>query len=65
MNKPNSVAAILERERETTVKEWLRRVNLLPTLTHIPLSDEERTLHLLRGHPKAANEGHLKTGQRK
>lgn len=46
MNKPNSVAAILERERETTVKEWLRRVNLLPTLTHIPLSDEERTLHL-------------------
>jgi hypothetical protein len=46
MNKPNSVATILERERETTVKEWLRRVNLLPTLNHVPLSDEERTLHL-------------------
>jgi len=46
MNKPNNVATILERERESTVKEWLRRVNLLPTLTHVAISDEERTLHL-------------------
>jgi len=46
MNKPNSVATILERERESTVKEWLRRANLLPTLTHVAISDEERTLHL-------------------
>jgi hypothetical protein len=44
--KPKSVATILERERETTIKEWLRRVNLLSTLTCIPLSDEDRTFHL-------------------
>src|ERR1700738_5313008 len=44
----NSVAAILEREREITIKEWLRRVNLLPELTCISLSDEDRTLHLPR-----------------
>jgi hypothetical protein len=46
--KPKSVATILERERETTIKEWLRRVNLLPTLTHIPLSDNDRSQHLPR-----------------
>jgi hypothetical protein len=44
--KSKSVATILEREHETTIKEWLRRVNLLSTLTCIPLSDEDRTLHL-------------------
>jgi hypothetical protein len=41
-----SVAAILERELEPTIKEWLRRVNLVPELTDIPLSDEDRTAHL-------------------
>jgi len=41
-----SVADILEREREPTIKEWLRRVNLVRELTDIPLSDEDRTGHL-------------------
>jgi hypothetical protein len=45
-SKPKSVATILDREREPTIKEWLRRVNLLSELTHIPLSDESRTFHL-------------------
>ena len=44
--KPTSVATILERETEPTIKEWLRRVNLLPAITHIPLSDEDRMVHL-------------------
>jgi hypothetical protein len=41
-----SVADILERELEPTIKEWLRRVNLVPELTDIPLSDADRTSHL-------------------
>jgi hypothetical protein len=41
-----SVADILERELEPTIKEWLRRVNLVPELTDIPLSDVDRTSHL-------------------
>jgi hypothetical protein len=41
-----SVAAILERELAPTVREWLRRVNLVPELTDIPLSDADRTCHL-------------------
>ncbi|HVR24171.1 MAG TPA: hypothetical protein VMU26_12730 [Candidatus Polarisedimenticolia bacterium] len=41
-----SVAAILERELGPTIKEWLRRVNLVSELTHIPLSDADRTSHL-------------------
>jgi hypothetical protein len=41
-----SVADILERELEPTIKEWLRRVNLVPELTDIPLSDADRTAHL-------------------
>jgi hypothetical protein len=44
--KPKSVATILERELDPTVKEWLRRVNLVPELTHVPLSDDDRTGHL-------------------
>jgi hypothetical protein len=44
--KTKSVAAILERELEPTIKEWLRRANLLPSLTHIPLSDDDRAVHL-------------------
>ena len=46
MKKPKSVASILDRELEPTIKEWLRRVNLLQALTLIPLSDEDRTFHL-------------------
>ena len=41
-----SVADILEREIKPTIKEWLKRVNLLPELTDIPLSDADRTGHL-------------------
>jgi hypothetical protein len=41
-----SVADILERELEPTIKEWLRRVNLVPELTGIPLSDADRAGHL-------------------
>ena len=44
--KIRSVADILERELEPTIKEWLRRVNLVPELTNIPLSDADRTVHL-------------------
>jgi hypothetical protein len=39
-------ADVLERELEPMTKEWLRRVNLLPELTDIPLSDADRTGHL-------------------
>jgi hypothetical protein len=41
-----TVADILERELQPTIKEWLRRVNLVPALTDIPLSDADRTGHL-------------------
>jgi hypothetical protein len=41
-----SVAAILERELAPTVREWLRRVNLVSELTDIPLTDAARTRHL-------------------
>jgi RsbRD-like negative regulator of sigma factor len=41
-----SVAAILERELEPIIKEWLRRVNLVSELTDTPLSDTDRTRHL-------------------
>jgi hypothetical protein len=46
LKKVASVADILEREIEPTIKEWLRRVNLVPELTDIPLSDADRTGHL-------------------
>jgi hypothetical protein len=41
-----SVADILERELAPTIKEWLRRVNLIPELITIALSDADRTVHL-------------------
>jgi hypothetical protein len=41
-----SVAALLERELDFTIEEWLKRVNLVPELTKIPLSDADRTGHL-------------------
>ncbi len=43
---PESVATILEREIEPSIIEWLRRVSLLPALTQIPLTDEDRSRHL-------------------
>jgi hypothetical protein len=46
MTKLNSVADILERELQPTIKEWLRRVKLVPALTKISLSDADRTGHL-------------------
>ena len=46
MKKIASAADILERELEPAIKEWLRRVNLVPELTAITLSDADRTGHL-------------------
>jgi len=46
MKKLTSVADILERECEPTIKEWLRRVNLVTELSDVPLSDADRTGHL-------------------
>jgi hypothetical protein len=46
LKKVASVADMLERELKPTIKEWLRRVNLVPELTHISLSDADRTGHL-------------------
>jgi len=46
LKKRSSVADILEREIEPTIKEWLRRVNLVPELTENKLSDADRTGHL-------------------
>jgi hypothetical protein len=46
LKKTDSVANILERELEPTIKEWLRRVNLVPDLIQVPLSDADRTGHL-------------------
>jgi hypothetical protein len=40
------VANILERELQPTIKDWLRRVNLVPALTKVPLSEADRTGHL-------------------
>ncbi len=40
------MATILGRELGPTVKEWLRRVNLVPSLVRVPLSDEDRAGHL-------------------
>ena len=44
--KLETVATILERELQPTIKEWLRRVNHLPVLTRISLNDEGRAGHL-------------------
>jgi hypothetical protein len=46
LKKISSVADVLERELAPTIKEWLRRVNLVPELTEIKLSDMDRTGHL-------------------
>src|SRR5216684_9234522 len=44
--KVASVATILKRELQPTIKEWLRRVNLVPELTDVALSNADRTGHL-------------------
>ena len=41
-----SVADILERELQSVIADWLRRVELEPDLKCIPLTFEERTGHL-------------------
>ena len=41
-----SVADILERELDHTIREWLRLVEAEPELVRIPLNFEERTGHL-------------------
>jgi hypothetical protein len=41
-----SVADILGRELEHTIQEWLKRVNKEADLTHVPLTNIERTGHL-------------------
>jgi hypothetical protein len=46
VKKLASVADVLEREIEATIKEWLRRVKMVPELVQLPLSDAERTGHL-------------------
>jgi hypothetical protein len=43
---PKSVADILERELQPTIKEWLRQVNQVSELTDLPLSDVDRADHL-------------------
>jgi len=41
-----TVADVLEQALEPTINDWQRRVNEVPTLTNIALSDEDRTGHL-------------------
>ncbi|HLK04692.1 MAG TPA: hypothetical protein VKT53_09650 [Candidatus Acidoferrum sp.] len=43
-----AVADILERELDSTIREWLSLVEKEPDLIHVPLSFEERTGHLPR-----------------
>src|ERR1022692_3758588 len=43
--KPESVASILEREIDNTIRDWLASVEQNAELTCIPLSREERTGH--------------------
>jgi hypothetical protein len=45
-NRVESVATIRERELVPTSREWLRRLNMVPELTRIPLSDADCTRHL-------------------
>src|SRR5713226_4050134 len=60
-----SVADVLERELQPTIREWLRLVNRVPELTAIPLTDADRTRHLpklycdLISRLRLANDAHL------
>ena len=48
--KAADVAFILERERDSTIKEWLKRVNLVADLTYI-LAEEALHSLLSQGAP--------------
>jgi CheY-like chemotaxis protein len=41
-----SVATVLKRETQSTIANWLERVNLCPEIVSVPLTDAERTAHL-------------------
>ena len=41
-----TVATILERATESTIREWFARIGMEPTLTSIPMTFEQRTFHL-------------------
>jgi hypothetical protein len=41
-----SVATVLKRELSATIHRWMKRVNEVPALTRIPLSDHDRAGHL-------------------
>jgi hypothetical protein len=41
-----SIADVLEREVESTIKYWLQRVNLIPAFANVPLSDVDRIGYL-------------------
>ncbi|TCK70881.1 hypothetical protein [Acidipila rosea] len=41
-----SVATILEAEAESTIAEWLERVQVEPRIVGIPMEDAERSAHL-------------------
>jgi hypothetical protein len=45
-----SVADVLEREVESTIKYWLQRVNLIPALVNVPISDADRIGYLPQLH---------------
>jgi len=45
-----SVADVLEREVEATIKDWLQRVNLVPALANVPLNDADHIGHLPQLH---------------
>ena len=44
--KLESVATILDREMDSTIKEWTRQVSMAPSLTKCLLSDADRARHL-------------------
>jgi hypothetical protein len=44
--KIESVAAILERELDHSIKEWTSQINLVPSLSDVRLSDVDRTCRL-------------------
>ena len=46
MKTLKSVESILKRGLDSTIKEWLRYIKLVPALIAIPLSDSDRTSHL-------------------
>ena len=41
-----TVATVLKRELKTTIEQWMKRVEKVPSLISIPLNYQERTGHL-------------------